>query len=395
MRGRYLIRNRKWNLAFRAMDEALGLVFPKRGNPSLPRPVRSILLSNCAHLGDVLITTSLLPVLRKAFPEARLGMLVGSWSLPGISGNPFLDRIHVADHWRGNRSPTSFRARWKQWRETSGNAVREIREIGYEVAVDVYSYFPNLIPVLWRAGVEFRIGYDSGGFGPLLTHPVPFRQRGLHESQYQAELLKLFGLPEEAFREQRMVLPATSQQAEEEVRALFPVRMEGAPYRILHMGTGGSPLRHWPEENWRVLATTLSGEGKHLLFTGLGKKEGDLVERVSAGLPLCINACDRLSFGGFLAAIRGAELLYAVETVAGHIAAAAGTPCVSMYSGIHDFRRWRPDGKDCALLMSPVPCAPCYDKRGCTGMECIRNVTPDEVIRNGERMLKRSGVAVR
>jgi len=78
--------------------------------------------------------------------------------------------------------------------------------------------------------------------------------------------------------------------------------------------------------------------------------------------------------------ISRARVVIAPETVAGHVAAAVGTPCVSLYTGMGNVDHWRPLSSDCSLLMHEMPCSPCYRRRGCDTMDCIRGITADEVI---------------
>jgi heptosyltransferase-2 len=195
---------------------------------------------------------------------------------------------------------------------------------------------------------------------------------------------------ERHFREQRATLPGSADGAVEEVcRALSMESLQGCRYRVLHMGSAGSALREWPPRSWRILAERLTSEGHRLVFTGIGEGERRNIEAVMKGLKGCSDACDKLRWQGFVEILRHAEIVYCVETSAGHIAAAADVPCVGIYGGIHDFHRWKPRGKYSELVTHPVPCAPCFIKTGCEEMECIRDVSPDRVHEAGEILIAR------
>ena len=49
-------------------------------------------------------------------------------------------------------------------------------DLEYEIAIDTYHFIQNSIPLLWLARIPIRIGYTSGGFGPLLdsSNPLDF-----------------------------------------------------------------------------------------------------------------------------------------------------------------------------------------------------------------------------
>jgi heptosyltransferase-2 len=68
-----------------------------------------------------------------------------------------------------------------------------------------------------------------------------------------------------------------------------------------------------------------------------------------------------------------------VDSVAGHVAAAVGTPCVIAYSGITDPVLWGPRGSAATVVRHPVPCAPCYRARGCEAMDCVRNIIVEQM----------------
>jgi ADP-heptose:LPS heptosyltransferase len=383
----YLIHNPWWVLLFRAIDRFLKIL-PALPPPHIPARPRRILLSNMAHLGDVLISTSVLPVIKNAYPDAEIGFIVGKWSLPVLLNHPMVDMVHIVDHWFLNRTQEGWIRKVLNHLETRNIAIREIREAGYDAAIDLYSYFPNAIPLLKKAGIPVRIGYSSGGFGSLLTNPVPFRHVGKHESEYQADLLRVLGFPEKHMGRLQMILPPPPAGAGEIALRLTGVEsFDKMPYRLIHMGSGAGRTREWPLEAWRGLAKLLLSEGHLLLFTGIGARERKNAETVAAGLNGCHILCDQLGWWDFIEIIRHAEIVYSVETSAGHIAAAVGTPCVSVYGGISDNARWRPRGKYCALVKSELDCSPCYKQGGCESMKCLREIPPGELHAAGEKLL--------
>ena len=385
--GRYLIRNRGWRLLFRSMDAVLE--FLAAGNaPALPVKPKNILLSNLGHLGDVLISTSVLPVLKSAYPDVRIGFAAGSWALPILSGHPMVDQIHIVDHWFLNRANQGKAQKFRRFLKTTGTALREISALRYDISIHLYSYFPNAIPLAWKAGVPVRIGYTSGGFGPLLTHPVPFDPAGKHESEYQADLLHVPGIGKEHLDRLKMTLPDPAPGTGTRLREILGGEsFDGIPYRLIHMGSGAGVTHEWPLPSWRALAEKLRADGITLVFTGIGRRERENAEAVTAGLKGCRNLCDRLDWWGFVEAIRQAEMVYSVDTSAGHIAAALNTPCVSVFGGISDTPRWRPKGEYCSLVTNEAACAPCYKVAGCETMECLHNIAMERVYDAGEGLL--------
>ena len=81
---------------------------PSTGGPAASRTPRRILVANTAHLGDLVLATSVLPALKSAHPEAEIGFLCGGWNQPLAEGHPLVASVHSIDHWLQNRGGESL-----------------------------------------------------------------------------------------------------------------------------------------------------------------------------------------------------------------------------------------------------------------------------------------------
>lgn len=348
-----------------------------RRPPAPPSPQR-ILILNGAHIGDLIIATSLLPVLRSAWPEARIGFAAGSWASMVLRNHPDVAWVHEIDHWRLNRGSAGFFPKLRRYVTSRRRALREIRSVGYDLSLSIYPVFPDFLDLAWQARIPVRVAFRSSRLAPLATalSTFPTSNPFLHQGARQAEILRPLGLDPSHLARRRSVLPPSSPQAIAELCALLQVPdIAGVRYRIIHMGSGAE-WREMSPEFWHEVARAAS---RHciVLFTGRGSRESANAARAIDGLPNCINACDRLSWEGFIAAVRHAELLYGVESMAGHVAAAVGTPCRVVYAGAAGVPCWRPESPAALVFTQHVPCAPCI--YGCTDMPCL-DVAPAQVI---------------
>lgn len=366
--GKYLVRNRAANRLLRTVDALLGCLWPPR--PIAIRPPQRILIANGAHLGDVLLSTSVLPLVRHAFPSAAIDFLTGSWAGTILENHPLIDRVHTVDHWKLNRAAISMAAKLRQYTKSRAIALHAIRRRRYDIAIDLYFYFPNSIPLLWQAGIPVRVGYTSGGFGPMLTHALDWQMRDCHVTDYFADLIRMLA-PSARLPAPR---PSLAHVAPEQTALPEAPRED---YVVIHMGTG-SPIRRWPTENWIALVDRLHAAGHLLVFTGTSSGEKQAIAAVIRRLPSCLDWSGRLSWAEFVEVVRNARLVVGVESLAGHVAAAVDTPVVAIYSGTTHPAHWRPYGDQKCVLTAPVPCAPCYRSRGCATMDCVRGVSVDE-----------------
>lgn len=362
---------------------AYGIPFrrPSRAALEAMEPPKRILVLAGAHVGDTVITTSIIPVLRSAYPEAEIGFLVGSWAATVIQGHQDISFVHVVDHWWHNRSRESRLRKFLHYRQTRKAALPRIRDTGYDLALCVYPYLlPDFMDLAWKAKIPVRLGFSVSVFAPLATATVevpssPF----VHQSAIQAEVLRLLHLDSQHTAKRKAVLPETPPSAAQELCRLFDMsHLQAGRYRIIHAGCG-DPRREMPLDFWRELASNLSGQVT-LVFTGRGTREAENIRAITSGLENCVNACDKLSWQGFVAAVRQAEILYGVESMAGHVAAAVGTRSVVVYGGAAGVARWRPEGP-ATVITNHVRCAPCNLPWGCETMDCMRGIAPQDLIR--------------
>jgi ADP-heptose:LPS heptosyltransferase len=389
LRGRYLVRNPALHAMLRLSDAALEAVRSSQPTHSAGSP-RRILLAVGGHLGDAVIATSVLPVLRRRFPDAVIGMVMSSWSSVVVRDHPDLFRIHSVDHWRLNRSAADFTAKWRQYRRTRRRAIDEIRETGYDAAIDLYPYYPNVADVLWRSGIPVRIGYRSGGYGSLYSHAIDWTDTRAHTAEQHLRLLSNLD-PEIAEAEVGYSLPLLNMDARMRTTTELRARgLEPGSFLVLHPGAGEA-RKAWPTAMWLELAERLREIGHAVAITGAGPAEVIIANQIVAGAPGVVNLCDHLDWGAFRAVLASARAAIGVDSVAMHVAAGQGIPCVAIMAGMSDPLHWRPMGTHVEIVTRAVQCAPCFRSDGCAAMSCVRDVSVDDVERALRRVMNAPG----
>jgi ADP-heptose:LPS heptosyltransferase len=368
--GRYLVHNRGWNAALRLADAVLSRVAQARP-PASPAAPSKILIAVGGHLGDAVIATSVLPVLARAYPNAQVGMLLPSWSRVVVEGHPALRWIHHADHWKMSRAGGGSAAKWRQYRASAAKAVQEIRAVGYDVAIDLYAYYPNSARLLWQAGIPTRVGYTSGGCGPLYTSAVDWTTDLGHTATQHAALVAELTAAGRGIEPAYDLPPITDHNRENAKQATGP-----DAYIVVHPGTGDK-RKAWPIEQWRELVKRLTAAGERVVITGAGAGEGALAESIESAT----NLVDRIDWPTFRGVLAGAKVAIGADSVAMHVAAAEHTPSIAIMAAMSDPEQWRPLGAEVSVLTRSVPCAPCFQKAGCEAMTCVRDVTVDDVLR--------------
>lgn len=371
MRGPYLIRHPLKAAVIAMRDMVLRLA--PRGNVSAPPDPRRILLANWGHLGDVVTTLGMAAALRARFPDATMGMVVGSWGAAPAAASGLFDALHVIDHHAINRGHNGRKEKLARYRNSRAAALHDIRSAAYDLAIDCYPFHPPAHPLLYRAGIPVRAGFVSGGFGPLLTHPVnwPDAPRPIAD-HYHALLDALWP---DAWPAQCLRPHAPPDRVPR--HADLP-----APYVVLHPGAGAA-YKDWGTDHWLLLAWLLREDprtsGLRLVVTGAGAGEIAVARRLARETPGLVDLAGRADWSAFEAILAHASLVVCPDTVTAHLAARYDTPVLAIFTGANDPRQWGPYSEVGHVVVQAVACAPC-NRPGCAAMACITGTTPHQVL---------------
>jgi ADP-heptose:LPS heptosyltransferase len=156
------------------------------------------------------------------------------------------------------------------------------------------------------------------------------------------------------------------------------------PYVVVHPGTS-VPARAWPAGRHAEAVEHLAAAGWRVLVTG-GPGETALTAQVagSAGVDLG----GRTDLPELAAVLRDARAVVVGNTGPAHLAAAVGTPVVSLFAPTVPAVRWAPYRVPAVLLGDQQ--APCRDTRVTTchvpGHPCLTSVTAADVVAAVEQL---------
>ena len=306
----------------------------------LPRSFSRILVVRGDHIGDVVSATVVLEPLRRAFPEARIDFLAPSWAADILTNNPFFDDIVRFDPPWFDRRGGGLIAQLKGVIRMSGLMKRG----GYDLVIDLRGDVRHILAA-FLAGVKGRIGYGITGGGFLLTERVPY-DGIMHETERNMALLRPLGI-EEPPREIKLYFP----ESEKRKGALFGEKTgKTGPYAVLHV-VPGHPAKNWSDDGFAHVARYLR-DHKKLVPVAVGSASDNFrIRRISdkAGRGI-VNLAGKTSLGELACLLKEADLFVGIDSGPSHLAAAAGTPSVILFSGVNDPGQWAPGGRNTRIV---------------------------------------------
>ena len=161
---------------------------------------------------------------------------------------------------------------------------------------------------------------------------------------------------------------------------LTPADVPTGPYVVVHPGAS-VPARAWaPEANARLVAR-LTELGHQVVVTG-APSEREICVGVAGTTPGVVDLSGATGLAGLAEVLAGADAVVVGNTGPAHLAAAVGTPVVSIYAPTVPASRWRPWRVPYVLLgLQDIGCAGCRS-RVCPipDQPCIGSIEVDDVV---------------
>jgi ADP-heptose:LPS heptosyltransferase len=249
--------------------------------------------------------------------------------------------------------------------------VHALRRLGVERALICTSFHQSPLPLallLRLAGVPWIGGISDDYPGSLLD--LRHRQDG-----DIPEAVRMVGLAADAG------FPAPDGDTRLRVREPLPdVRaLTGGPdYVVVHPGTS-VPARAWPPAHCAEAVRRLAANGRRVFVTG-HRTEKHMTALVAGEAGHDLGG--RTALPELAAVLAGADAVVAGNTGPAHLAAAVGTPVVSLFAPTVPAGRWAPHGVPVALLGDQH--APCAGSRAkecpVPGHPCLSSVRAGDVV---------------
>jgi len=345
--------------------------------PAPPRPGPRVLVARADSAGDVLLTG---PAIRAvAERAAHVTMLCGPRGAAAAALLPGVDElVEWCLPWIDPQPPAVDRRGVEAM-------VDRFAAGGFDEAVLFTSFHQSPLPLallLRLAGVP-RICALSVDYPGALLDVRYTRDDDVPEAERAVAIAAAAGFPLPRWDDGRLRLrPDLPSQ---------PALPDG-PFVVVHPGAS-VPARACPPGRMREIVSALSAAGHRVVVTG-APDERALTAYVAGDV--AEDRGGRTDLAGLAGLLRHADAVVVPNTGPAHLAAAVGTPVVSLFAPTVTWARWRPYGVPAVRLGEPD--APCRDTRAAVcpapGHPCLSEVDPLEVIAAVESLRFREKVGV-
>jgi len=359
--------------------------------PNLPHQAR-ILVIRLRSIGDIVLLTPALQLLKEWRPDLRLSVVVEAGFRPLLEGNPDVEELLDPGEGKGWRKAASrFRA------------VREIRRREFSLCVNLHggptsAFLTRSSGAQWKAGFHH---YRALGVYNLIIPDARtiLGQPTLHTAEHQASAFFWLGLSRQAVPPARLLVGPHCQTWWEAESGRLGISGE-QEYAVIHPAALYATKR-WAPEKFAQVGAALEHDAAIAPVYSCGPNESTVLDAVERAAGAPIRRLEGAGLGEFAAALSGARLFVGNDSGPAHMAAALGRPAVVIF-GSSSSLVWGPwprpgPGRPYQVVQNPYECNPCPGDR-CYRFErpeCILSVTVPQVRAAIESVLQKSATESR
>jgi heptosyltransferase III len=301
----------------------------------IPTKVSAVGLIALGAIGDTILSVGpAVPVLRQAFPQAKLYLFTSKSNGSIAPLLPPIDEIHVISVTDPIRT------------------VSLLRSIKLDTLID-FGPWPRISAILAAlSDASFTVGFKTSGQHRHHAYDLAVEHSGkIHEFENHANLLAAIGVPRPAWPR---ITPSggTRRKLREE---------RSKPYIVCHPWASGfkSEMREWPDGHWQEFAVNVAQRGWEVVFTGGPAdvaRSKTLVEGIAPNdhENQVHDVAGLYSLDETAALLEGSDSVVTVNTGIMHLAAAIGAPIVALH-GPTDPARWGPLSDNARLIAPDSP----------------------------------------
>jgi heptosyltransferase-2 len=340
----------------------------RRPTAPLSSAPQRVLVKEVNWLGDLVMSLPALKAVRRAFPTARLSVLIKAELASFFDGAGWIDEVIP---YRVGRSLGGLADR--------RHVVAEIRSRRFDLAIVFPRSFES---AFWTAlaRVPSRVGFAADGRGLMLTHKTT-RPAALSRSHQVFDYLYLLRTTLGIEGDRTDIAPDVLAAHRATMRDWLRAERRGNGRLIaLAVAAAYGPAKEWPVARYAALVDRLAEHhGAECVLIGAPSERPRCAMVASASTAGAAIAAGQTTIGQALALLSLCDGFAGNDSGSMHVAAALGIPTVGIFTSTNP-QRTGPLGPRAQALYHRIECSPCLDRTCRFGhYQCLQQVTPAEV----------------
>lgn len=340
------------------------------------RELQHIVIVRFSSIGDIVLTTPVVRILRNRFPEARIDFVLKQEFAELMTTNPHLSTVYPYDSRSGFRGLQTL--------------ARRLRENRYDLLVDLHNNFRSrLLRIMTRPGHIVTFSKQFVKRTVLVKTGINLYRSILQVPDRYIASLHEFGLEPDGSGLD--LFPTDAHQAK--VTTLFQKQQLAAgDLTIGFAPISAHSLKQWPIARFIELGQELVRRYKAGILLIGGPDDLPRVQQIAEQLPNSpIMACGHLSLMETAAAIRRCALFVGNDTGMAHIAAAMQRKIIVVFGPTTEEFGFYPYHAQARVISKSLPCRPCTHtgKNKCKlkTHACMQEITAADVLEAVEALL--------
>jgi heptosyltransferase-2 len=330
--------------------------------------IRKVLIRSVNWIGDAVMTTPAINVIREHFPHAEITILANALVSQLFALHPGIDSVITFDR-QGKHHGVFGRLL----------LAAELRKHAFDLAIILPNSFDSAL-VPWLAGIPNRIGKCSDGRTLLLSgrYEVATEAPPCHEVEYYLNLMKYFGITGNCTQPHLFI---TSEEENRASAALAEYGIQPDDFVLgINPGASYGSAKRWYPDRFAQVARLLADEwsAKVVIFGGPGEAAiaADIESRLEG---TAVNGAGKTTMRELMALIKRCNFFITNDSGPMHIAAAFDVPLVAIF-GSTDHTGTSPYSSKAVVVRKEVECAPCKLRECPTDHRCMTAVTVEDVV---------------
>lgn len=329
---------------------------------------QKVLVIQLRALGDVVLTTAAVSILKKNFPHARIHFLTS----PGIDSLlkdlPEIDRMLTLPV--ASKNPA-----------TLAKMLLKIRQNKYDLVID-FQGTPGTAFLTKFSGAPSRLGWKMKRRQWAYNIYSAANRKREYVALQKCRVLSEIGIHEVTTQIRISIGESDILTVE---KYLDSLKIDRNRLLVNITPKGKRQARTWfPEKTARVADLLIQKYGA-VIFYNYGPGEKDYLLRVKALNKGAVNILPEWPLRIFAAFMSQIDLHFSYDNGPKHLAVALGTPTLSLFA-TDPPELWNPpDTPNHAFILADVPCKFC-GLRNCDLMICMKKIEPEDVLKKIEKI---------